>query len=75
MKNFVKAIDWEGIGFAVFREKSPRISMEKLTAGIFDGPQSREVVNDSTFDEALNEAEHCLAVTEVGSYKLPGKPP
>ena len=57
MKNFVKAMDWEGSGFA-FLKKFPRISMEKLKACIFDGSQIRELV-----------------VTEVSSYKLPGKPP
>ena len=36
MKNFVKAMDREGSGFAFLQEKFLRISMEKLEAGIFD---------------------------------------
>ena len=31
--------------------------MEKLKAGIFDGPQIRELMKDSTFDDALNATE------------------
>ena len=41
MKNFVKVMDWEGNGFAFLQELFPRISMEKLKAGIFDGPKIR----------------------------------
>ena len=36
MWNFMKAIDREGSGFAFLQEKFPRISFEKLKAGIFD---------------------------------------
>ena len=31
--------------------------MEKLKAGIFDGPQIRELMKDSTFDDALSATE------------------
>ena len=40
-----------------FQEKFLYINMEKLKAGIFDGPQTRELMKDSMFDEALSEAE------------------
>ena len=55
MKNFVKAMDSEGSGSA-FLQRFPRIGIEKLKAGIFDGPQIREFVKDPMFDEALSEA-------------------
>ena len=55
MKNFVKAMDREGFGFAFLR-KLVRISMEKLKAGIFDSPQIRELMNDPMFDEEPREA-------------------
>ena len=75
MKNFVKAMDRQGSGFTFLMSKFPRISMEKLKAGIFDSPQIRELMKDPIFDETLREAELSpLAVTEVRSYKLPGKP-
>lgn len=57
MNNFVKALDREGGGFAFLRKKFPQVSMEKLKAGIFDGPQIRELIKDASFDEALNPAE------------------
>ena len=57
MKNLVKAIDrGEGCEFAFLLVKFPRISMEKFKAGIFDGPQIRELMKDPMLDEALSEA-------------------
>ena len=53
MKNFVKAIKREGNRFAFLPGKFPRISKEKLKAGIFDGPQVREPMKDPMFDKAL----------------------
>ena len=57
MKNFVKAIDREGHGFAFLQEKFPQISTEKLKAGIFEDSQVREHLKDPMFGEAVNEAE------------------
>ena len=57
MKNFVKAMDREGKGFTFPQQKFPRVSLEKLKAGIFDGPQIRELMKDSTFDDALSATE------------------
>ncbi|KAF2354289.1 hypothetical protein FHG87_014956 [Trinorchestia longiramus] len=56
MKNFVKALDREGGGFA-FLQKFQRKSMEKIKAVIFDGPQIRELVKDTSYDDAQNPAE------------------
>ena len=39
-----------------FRKKFPRISMDKLKAGVFDGPWMRELMKNPMFDEALSEA-------------------
>ena len=57
MKNFVKAMDRKGRGFTFLQQKFPRVSFEKLKAGIFDGPQIRELMKDSTFDDALSATE------------------
>ena len=54
IKNFVKAMDRKGKGFTFLQQKFPRVSLEKLKAGIFDGPQIRELMKDSTFDDALS---------------------
>ena len=57
MKNFVKALDREGRGFAFLHQKFQQKSMEKFKAGIFDGPQIRELIKNTSFDNALNPAE------------------
>lgn len=57
MKNFTKALNKEGQGFAFLKQKFSRISIAKLQAGIFDGPQIRELIKDSKFDECLEEKE------------------
>ena len=57
MKNFIKALDREGGGFAFLHQKFKQISMENLKAGIFDGPQIRELIKDASFDDALNPVE------------------
>ena len=49
-------MDKEGSVF-VFLLKFPRLIREKLKAGIFDGPQIREVMMNPIFDETLSEAE------------------
>ena len=57
MKKFVKAMNREGSGFTFLQDKFPQLSMEKLKAGIFDGPQIRELMKDPMLGEALSEAE------------------
>ena len=57
MKNFVKAMDREGRGFTFLQQKFPRITLGKLKSGIFGGPQIRELMKGSMFDDALSTAE------------------
>ena len=57
MKNFVKEINREGRGFAFVHQNLQQKRMEKPKAGIFNGPQIRELVKDNSFDDALNPAE------------------
>jgi hypothetical protein len=57
MKQFVKALDKDGLLFDYLSRKFPGISTEKLKAGIFDGPQIRQLVEDSHFTESMNEIE------------------
>ena len=57
MKNFVKALDREGRGFASIHQQFQQKSMEKIKAGIFDGPQIRELIKDTSFDDAVNPTE------------------
>ena len=54
MKYFVKAMERKSRGYTFHRQKFPQVSVEKLKAGIFDGPQIRELMKDSTFEDALS---------------------
>ena len=55
IKNFVQAIDKEGSRFSFLQESSYNY-LKKLKAGIFDGPQIRELMKDPILDKALSEA-------------------
>ena len=57
MKQFVKALDKNDDRFNYFAKIFPGLSMEKLKAGIFDGPQSRKLMQDQTFTVRMTEAE------------------
>ena len=57
MKNFVKSMNKEGSEFAFLKETFPRISIQKLKAGIFYSPRRRELIKDPIFDETLSKAE------------------
>ena len=43
--------------FTFLQHKFPRMSLEKLKAGAFDGPQIRELMNDSVFDDSMSGTE------------------
>ena len=55
--HFVKALDKERRTIVFLKQKFPRISEVKLTAGIFDGPQIRELLKDPNFDESMKDIE------------------
>ena len=57
MKNFVKALNPNSNAVAFLKQKFPRVSEAKLKAGIFDGPQIRELMHDEKFDRSLNRKE------------------
>jgi hypothetical protein len=50
MKKFVKCMDKTGCEFEYVRNKFPNVSDGKITAGIFIGPQIRELMQDKQFD-------------------------
>ena len=56
-KNFVKAINKGNPLFKFLQSKLSAVSDAKLGAGVFNGPQIRELMRDTTFDEFLTEAE------------------
>ena len=57
MKQFVRALDKEGECFKHLSIKFPQISHEKLTAGIFDGPQIRLLIKDQQFKNSMTTVE------------------
>jgi len=57
MKQFVKALDKNGSCFAYIGKTMPQLSNEKIKAGIFDGPQIRQLIKDPDFINSMNEIE------------------
>ena len=57
MKNFVKALQKNGKAVIFLKKKFPRVSEAKILAGIFDGPQIRELMKDPNFDKSLTPKE------------------
>ena len=54
MKNFVKVLHKNGTAFQRLSTVFPGLSAAKLKEGIFVGPQIREVLKDTDFEELLN---------------------
>ena len=57
MKQFVKALDKSGECFRYICEVFPSLSQEKLNAGIFDGPQIRQLMKDQGFEGSMRTVE------------------
>lgn len=57
MKQFVKALDKHGNCFAYICKSFPGLSIQKLKAGIFDGPKIRKLINDPNFKNNMNNVE------------------
>ena len=57
MKQFIRAVSQDSPCFAYLQQKMSAISTEKLKAGIFDCPQIRQLINDSHFQQTMNDKE------------------
>jgi hypothetical protein len=66
MKNFVKGLDQKGSGFQYLKDKFTGITEAKLAAGIFIGPQIRELLSDANFAPTLKPKE----LAAWNSFKL-----
>jgi hypothetical protein len=53
INNFVKALDVKGPAFTYLYEKFPRLTFEKVKAGVFIGPQIRKLFKDQQFEAVL----------------------
>ena len=72
MKQFVKALEKDGDCFKYICMKFPGLTIEKLKAGIFDGPQIRKLMNDANFCNFMNPAKlsACTSFTNVVKFFL-----
>lgn len=57
IKQFVKALNVEGNCFKFICSTFPGLSYEKIKAGIFDGPQIRQLIKSKEFSSSMNDAE------------------
>lgn len=57
MKQFVKALDKSGNCFDHICEALPGLSIEKKKAGVFDGPEIRQLLQDHNFLSSMNVIE------------------
>ena len=57
MKQFVKALDKQGLCFKYISETFPHLSAEKVKEGAFTGPQIRMLINDELFITKMNDTE------------------
>ena len=71
MKQFVKALSKDGDYFNYITKTFPGLSMEKLKAGIFDGPQIRKLMQDQAFTARITVVERaawCLYVSVIRKF-------
>lgn len=57
IKQFTKALDKDGGCFTHMCHAFPGLTIEKLKAGIFDGPQIRQLIRDPEFENSMKEVE------------------
>ncbi|QQP37347.1 Uncharacterized protein FKW44_017579 [Caligus rogercresseyi] len=54
MKQFTRALDKDGRCFNYLCRAFPRLTSEKVKAGIFNGPQIRKLIKDTEFQNSMN---------------------
>ncbi|XP_069623312.1 uncharacterized protein [Ranitomeya imitator] len=57
MKQFVKALPTDGDCFKYIMLALPGLSIEKIKAGVFDGPQIRQLIKDEHFTGTMSDLE------------------
>ena len=58
IKQFVKALNKEGSCFKYLIRSFPNLTIEKIKAGIFDGPQIRKLLRDKNFEKSMDSKEN-----------------
>ena len=57
IKLFTKALNKDGNCFTYLWQAFPGLTMDKLKAGIFDGPKIWQLIRDPEFEKSMNELE------------------
>ena len=57
IQQFTKALNKDGSCFSYLCYVFPRLSIEKLKGGIFDGPQVRQLIRDPEFEKSMTKLE------------------
>ena len=57
MKQFIKSLDRSGQCFSYIVSSFPALTIEKIKAGIFDGPQIRRLMKDPNFIKSMTTIE------------------
>ena len=70
MKQFVKALEKDGNCFKYICMKFAGLIIEKLKAGIFDGPQIQKLINDTNFCNFMNPAELSVRTAFTNEVKF-----
>jgi len=55
--NFIKALDVKGPAFTYLCRKFPRLTFEKVNAGVFIGVQIGQLFKDQQFEAVLSDKE------------------
>ena len=62
MKQFIKVLQRDGPSYTYLINIMSGISIGKLKAGVFDGPQIRKLMNDPDFENIMNVIFHAKSV-------------
>lgn len=58
IKQFIKALEKDGDCFEYLCQAFPGLTIEKLKAGVFHGPQIRQLNRDPEFENSMSKVEH-----------------
>ena len=69
IKQYVKQLDPEGEAMKHIQELFPKLSEAKITAGVFVGPQVKQLINSTTFPEKQSKVERTAWTSFISVFK------
>ncbi|QQP55183.1 Uncharacterized protein FKW44_008291 [Caligus rogercresseyi] len=72
MKQFTRALDKYGRCFNYLCRAFPRLTSEKVKAGIFDGPQIRKLIRTQSSNNSRHARARRVEIVCAGGEQLPG---